>query len=322
MNTLNTYNKKEAVALMNAFGKARNPFFFAIDFEMEKIVIESLDSIHPFIHFNFNGVSIETKVTNALPSSISFNKYPIHIEAYQKMFDKVISEIKYGNSFLVNLTSSSTILSNLSLSDIYQLSEAKYKLLLEDQFVCYSPECFIKINQNIISTYPMKGTISTDIPNAENELLNDLKENAEHCTIVDLLRNDLSMIAKNVRLNKFKYLDKITTREKSIFQMSSEIIGEMDPNYHTSLGDIMFTLLPAGSVSGAPKSKTLEIIRSAEGQKRGYYSGISGIYDGNNLDSGVMIRYVESRNGILQYRSGGGLTLHERCRKRIQRTSR
>ncbi len=66
--------------------------------------------------------------------------------------------------------------------------------------------------------------------------------------------------------------------------------------------------MPAGSISGAPKQKTLEIIRKAEYQDRGYYSGICGVFDGNNLDSGVMIRYIENQHGSTYYRSGCGIT--------------
>jgi len=77
-------------------------------------------------------------------------------------------------------------------------------------------------------------------------------------------------------------------------------------------------LLPAGSVSGAPKKKTVEIIRNAEGQDRGYYTGIFGFFDGNNLDSGVMIRYIEKIGDQLVYRSGGGITTHSNWKSEYQ----
>jgi para-aminobenzoate synthetase component 1 len=70
----------------------------------------------------------------------------------------------------------------------------------------------------------------------------------------------------------------------------------------------MQTLLPAGSISGAPKKRTLEIIREAEGEPRGYYTGVFGIFDGQNLDSAVMIRFIEQSEKGLLYRSGGGIT--------------
>jgi para-aminobenzoate synthetase component 1 len=66
--------------------------------------------------------------------------------------------------------------------------------------------------------------------------------------------------------------------------------------------------LPAGSISGAPKKKTVEIIKDAEGYERGYFTGIFGIFDGKDLDSSVMIRFIESIDSKLCYKSGGGIT--------------
>jgi para-aminobenzoate synthetase component 1 len=79
-------------------------------------------------------------------------------------------------------------------------------------------------------------------------------------------------------------------------------------HYHAQLGDIFRTLLPAGSVSGAPKNRTLQIIHEAETYPRGFYTGVFGFYDGIRLDSGVMIRFIENKNGKLTFYSGGGIT--------------
>ena len=154
----------------------------------------------------------------------------------------------------------------------------------------------------------MKGTIDATLPDAERLLLNNEKELAEHFTIVDLIRNDLSMVAKNVKVDRFRYIDHIKTHRHELLQMSSEISGELPENYHERIGDILFEVLPAGSVSGAPKKKTVEIIRAAEQYERGYYTGIFGIFDGENIDSGVMIRFIEQTTDGLIYKSGGGIT--------------
>jgi para-aminobenzoate synthetase component I len=156
----------------------------------------------------------------------------------------------------------------------------------------------------------MKGTIDAGIKDAEQIILNDKKEYAEHCTIVDLIRNDLSMVAKDVYVDKFRYIDKIKTHEKELLQVSSRICGKLGADYHKRIGDIIFALLPAGSVSGAPKKKTVEIIKEAEKYERGYYTGVLGYYDGTKLDSGVMIRFIENINGDLYYKSGGGITVY------------
>jgi para-aminobenzoate synthetase component 1 len=175
--------------------------------------------------------------------------------------------------------------------------------------VVFSPEIFVQIKDDYIYSYPMKGTIDAEAMGADLHILNDKKEIAEHSTIVDLIRNDLSMVAKEVRVTKFRYIDTIKTNINKLHQVSSEIRGKLSSNFHDRLGSILFTLLPAGSISGAPKPKTLEIIREAELYDRGYYTGVFGIYDGETLDSGVMIRYIEqTADGSLQYRSGGGIT--------------
>jgi para-aminobenzoate synthetase component 1 len=116
------------------------------------------------------------------------------------------------------------------------------------------------------------------------------------------------MVAKNVRVKRFRYFDLIRTSNRNLLQVSSEICGDLEKGYHSALGDINFSLLPAGSVSGAPKKKTTGIIEAAEGIPRGYYTGIAGIFDGHNLDSGVLIRFIEKRGDTYFYRSGGGIT--------------
>ena len=154
----------------------------------------------------------------------------------------------------------------------------------------------------------MKGTIDARIPNAKNLLKNNLKEQYEHNTIVDLLRNDLSQVAKKVRLNSFRYLDNIRTSKGPIYQSSSEIQGLLPSNWKQTSGEIIKKLLPAGSVSGAPKNKTMELIQSVELDERGYYTGVFGVFDGSRLESGVNIRFLEQREGNYYYRSGGGIT--------------
>ena len=152
----------------------------------------------------------------------------------------------------------------------------------------------------------MKGTIDAGIPHAKEVLVQDKKEIAEHVTIVDLIRNDLSQVAANVTVTRFRYVDTLKTNGKILLQTSSEIKGKLPEKY--LLGDLFTALLPAGSVSGAPKEKTIEIIRQAEREDRGYYTGVFGYFDGSMLDSGVMIRYIEKTGKKYFYRSGGGIT--------------
>jgi para-aminobenzoate synthetase component 1 len=209
---------------------------------------------------------------------------------------------------LLNLTFPTKIKTNYTLEEIFYTSEAKYKLLFENKFVVFSPETFVQIKGSKIFSFPMKGTIDASIENAAEKLLNDPKELAEHNTIVDLIRNDLSIVAKKVRVENFRYIDEVKTFNKTLLQTSSKIIGELERKYNEKLGEIIFSLLPAGSISGAPKKKTVEIIKEAENYDRGYFTGIFGIFDGSNLDSAVMIRFIENINGELYFKSGGGIT--------------
>lgn len=90
--------------------------------------------------------------------------------------------------------------------------------------------------------------------------------------------------------------------------MSSEISGKLKPDFKGKIGTVLQKLLPAGSILGAPKKKTLEIILAAENYDRGYYTGVCGWFDGKNLDSCVMIRFIEKEGEKLYFKSGGGIT--------------
>lgn len=154
----------------------------------------------------------------------------------------------------------------------------------------------------------MKGTIDAATENAIEVLKADKKEKAEHYTVVDLLRNDLSMVADKVTLEEFQRIDYLQTHQKNLYAMSSEISGDIKPEFQHKIGTILKTLLPAGSILGAPKQKTMEIILDAENFERGFYTGICGYFDGENVDSCVMIRFIEKEDGQFYFKSGGGIT--------------
>jgi para-aminobenzoate synthetase component 1 len=196
----------------------------------------------------------------------------------------------------------------VSLEHIFHRAKAPYKLYYKDQFVVYSPECFIKIKDGYIYSYPMKGTIDASLPNARKTLTNNTKEINEHNTIVDLIRNDLSKVARDVQVTRFRYIDKIKTQKNEIYHTSSEIRGKLLKGWQKQLPELLLTMLPAGSICGAPKEKTVSIIREVEEEKRGYYTGVFGYFDGENLESAVNIRYLEKKEGQILYRSGGGIT--------------
>lgn len=296
-----------AIQTMNTWGAARKPFLFVIDYAMQNPLYFPFEAIKAGeVMFNIHGLT-NGNVSKGY-SSIKFEKHPIAFDQYQIAFDQVMAELQYGNSFLLNLTCPTAIDCNLTLLEIFEQSRARYKLYLPDQFVVFSPESFVRIKRGRISSYPMKGTIDAALPDAEKKILENAKETAEHITIVDLIRNDLSRVATEVRVDRFRYIEEVRTHQKTLLQVSSEISGQLPVNYHRQLGDIIYALLPAGSISGAPKIKTVEILSAAEIHKRGYFTGIFGYFDGMDLESGVMIRYIEMQEGKMIYKSGGGIT--------------
>ena len=304
----------------NFLVKNSTPFFFIIDYDVKNIEIIELNNNNNNnnnnVFFNVNGVTNYTECFNNnnnnnnmfFNNDFVFFKKTIDYSTYSNIFSNIKSEFFKGNSYLINLTFPTEINTNRSLSEIFTHSSAKYKLLYKDKFVVFSPETFIKIKNDTIYSFPMKGTIDASIPNAENIILSDEKELAEHITIVDLVRNDLSMVAKDVKVNRFRYIDYISTNNRNLLQVSSEITGKLPKNYRDNLYDIILKLLPASSICGAPKLESMKIIKENEIYNRGYYTGIAGYFDGKNLDSFVMIRFIEKENDKLYYKSGGGIT--------------
>mgnify|MGYP002777228950 CR=1 FL=1 len=292
----------------DALSAAGEPFLFLIDFEMQQPLLWlPHEASSEELLFSINGF---TNAPTSLPEpkEIALHRFPMSITEYRASFDQVIGHVQYGNSFLTNLTVKTKIELNTTLQDLFFRVRAPYCCWLRNQFLFFSPESFIKITNGKIRTFPMKGTIDARIPDAATIILEDGKEMAEHVTIVDLLRNDLSRVAADVWVSRFRYLEEVKTNHHPILQVSSEIIGEILPAYKSKMGSLLMELLPAGSVSGAPKDKTMAVIRSVEKETRGYYTGVFGYFDGENLDSGVNIRYIEQQGESLYYRSGGGLT--------------
>jgi len=306
------------IKILNLLGGQKVPFLFVIDFDLKMPWICPLAEVDTDeVLYDVNGRTNVWKTPDP-DKDMEFNVLPVEKARYQKAFDQVQKHIGHGNSFLLNLTMPSKIETNFDLKEIFHQSKAKYKLWFKDQFVVFSPEIFIRTNGQKISSFPMKGTIDASLPDAKNTLLTNEKELAEHYTIVDLIRNDLSMVAKNVKVDRFQYVDHIKTHRNELLQMSSEISGELPENFNEHIGDILFSMLPAGSISGAPKIKTLEIINESEQYKRGYYTGVMGIFDGENIDSGVMIRFIENTPDGFIYKSGGGITAKSNCDEEYQ----
>jgi para-aminobenzoate synthetase component 1 len=310
-------NRQQIILQINRLAASRIPFLFIVDYKAEYgyvIKIEDLDK--NYIQFEINNQKNQLQIPKN--EAIQWDVFPLRFSEYETKFNSVQKHIHKGNSFLTNLTQPTEVETNLSLLDLFECGSAKYKLWLKDKFIVLSPETFVQINGQTITSFPMKGTIDASIPYADEIILNDPKEKAEHATIVDLIRNDLSLVASNVEVKCYRYIEKLTTNKHDLLQVSSKISGLLPDNYYQKLGDILFTLLPAGSISGAPKPKTLEIIEQVEAYHRGFYTGICGLFDGENLDSTVMIRFIEQQNDKMIFKSGGGITAQSDIKKEYE----
>lgn len=364
--------KQEIIDKINRLASQDEPFLFVINYQGDKAFIRLLSDINPEeCLFDFEGrgnlshVWKETseegtskeetwkketwkeEISEEEISETTWQIEPPLYEDYERSFNIVKSNIMAGNSYLTNLTCRVPVSCNLSLEEIFHRAKGKYKLLLRRKrtltpFVCFSPETFVRIKGGRIYSYPMKGTLDASLPNAEKQLMEDRKEAAEHATIVDLIRNDLSRVAENVRVDKYRYFDVLHTNKGDILQTSSEISGRLPEDYPHHLGEILDAQLPAGSITGAPKDKTMQIIQEAEGYDRGFYTGIMGIYDQGELNSAVMIRFIEEETSPvdfeadgeknfkasegkgdeasrkLYFKAGGGITSKSDCRKEYE----
>lgn len=310
----------EARLKMNRMAAGGRSFLFIIDYEQEHCYVvdfEELDSNS--LKFNFHGITNDNNgASSCLSGNIQWEFIPPEYADYQCRFELVKRNILKGNSYLANLTARIPVQTNIGLEEIFHRAEAPYRLWMNRRFVCFSPETFIRIKDGTICSCPMKGTIDAAIPHARQQLANDKKEAAEHATIVDLIRNDLSIVASQVQVKQYRYAEEICTNRGRLLQTSSEIEGILPGDYISHIGDIVFSQLPAGSITGAPKPKTIEIIREAEGYNRGFYTGVMGYYSEGTVDSAVMIRFLEEENGRMYFKAGGGITSKSCCKKEYQ----
>jgi para-aminobenzoate synthetase component 1 len=303
---------------INYTASRRGSFLFAVDFELERgIFIEDPINCSEIL-FRVGSICNRSAWSIAqLPKKREKTLKilnPVPIQEYREKFNTVLDGLNRGDTYLINLTCKTEVETSLTFEEIFYESQSPFAICLPGKFVCFSPERFVRIDNGVISSRPMKGTIMASVPQARERILSDYKESSEHNTITDLIRNDLGIVSQRVWVESFRYIDRVKTDRGEILQVSSDIRGELPEDYLDNLGELIFRLLPAGSVSGAPKKSTLKLIEQAEGESRGFYTGIFGYFDGSVFDSAVMIRFIEmDEDGKTWYRSGGGITVNSNC---------
>lgn len=186
-----------------------------------------------------------------------------------------------------------------------------------------SPELLVRVEDGIVSTHPIAGTRrrgkdATEDLALEEELKNDEKERAEHIMLVDLGRNDIGRISEPGTVEVTQLMD--VERYSHVMHLVSHVQGKL--RHGLSQFDALRSCFPAGTVSGAPKIRAMEIIAELEKEKRGPYAGAVGYFDfSGNLDTAIAIRTIVIRNSIAYIQAGAGIVADSIPEREYQESS-
>ena len=237
-------------------------------------------------------------------------------DAYCEMVQKGKDYIKEGDIFQVVLSNRMEADMEGSLLDTYRVlrtsnpSPYMFYFSSEDvEIAGASPETLVKLEHDKLYTFPLAGTRKRGETEAEDqrleqELLADEKERAEHNMLVDLGRNDIGKISRIASVEVVKYME--IERFSHVMHIGSTVTGTIREDKDAV--DAVDAILPAGTLSGAPKLRACEIINELEDNKRGIYGGAIGYLDfTGNLDTCIAIRQAFAKNGKVYVRSGAGI---------------
>lgn len=237
-------------------------------------------------------------------------------EEYLKKVEKIKDYIRAGDAFQVVLSQRFTATSAIPPFDIYRclrlINPSPYMFFfkLDDTFIIgSSPEMLVRVENGWIETRPLAGTRPRGKTEDEDErlakeLLADEKERAEHIMLVDLGRNDLGRVSVKGTVAPEEMMR--IERYSHVMHIVSSVKGKLRPDM--SAIDALFACFPAGTLSGAPKIRAMEIIDEFEPVRRGIYGGALGYIDfSGNLDTCIVIRTIVMRNNKVIIQSGGGL---------------
>ncbi|MFW5976566.1 MAG: anthranilate synthase component I [Bacillota bacterium] len=237
-------------------------------------------------------------------------------EEFKNMVSEAKKHIKEGDAFQIVLSQKFSVKTSISPFQVYRAlrvsNPSPYMFYLnfpDIKLMGSSPEVLVKVNDNKVITRPLAGTRKRGKNRKEdldlkNELLNDEKEKAEHIMLVDLGRNDLGRVCKTGSIEVTELLGiEYFTR---VMHLVSQVEGEIKDNL--SILDVLSSVFPAGTVSGAPKIRAMEIIDKLEKEPRGVYAGAVGYLDfRGNLDTCITIRTFSMKDGVLSAQIGAGM---------------
>lgn len=233
---------------------------------------------------------------------------------YKLAFDRIKHYLKEGDCYQVNLTQrfSANCEGNpwtayQALRELNAAPFSGYLNLPEVQILSSSPERFLRLTNGIVETKPIKGTRPRKVDEAEDEqqkhqLVTSNKDRAENVMIVDLLRNDISKTCTQVRVPVLFDVETYTT----VHHLVSTVTGVLAEHQHAL--DLLKSCFPGGSITGAPKIRSMEIIEEIEPHRRGVYCGSIGYIGFNgNMDTNIAIRTLVHSNNSIRFWAGGGI---------------
>ncbi|BBB25256.1 anthranilate synthase component I [Amphritea japonica] len=237
-------------------------------------------------------------------------------QQYKDSVDRIKEYILSGDVMQTVISQRMTIPFTSSPLDLYRAlrclnpSPYMYVLHLDDHHVVgSSPEILARVEDNVVTVRPIAGTRPRGATEAEDQalekdLLEDPKEIAEHLMLIDLGRNDVGRVAE---IGKVELTTQMAVERYShVMHIVSNVIGHLKPN--VSAMDVLRATLPAGTLSGAPKVRAMEIIDELEPVKRGIYGGAVGYLSWNgNMDTAIAIRTAVIENGQLHIQAGAGI---------------
>jgi anthranilate synthase component 1 len=269
-----------------------------------------VEEVEGFINTTYEHTSLQRAILEEAP------KFVFGEEKFKKMVLDAKEMIRSGDVFQIVLSNRLKIKAKLDDWTFYRKLRSKnpspYLYFLEfDDFsiVGSSPEVMVRLNDGMILLRPIAGTrkrgnsLKRDLE-LENEMTNDQKEVAEHIMLVDLGRNDVGRVAKagSVKVEELMRVE----RYSHVMHMVSDVVGELDSKY--DMFDLFKATFTAGTMTGSPKIRAMELIAKYEGIKRGYYAGSIGYFgfDGN-MDSAITIRTALKKGDEIIFQAGAGI---------------
>ncbi|MBP2144458.1 anthranilate synthase component 1 [Methanococcus voltae] len=256
-----------------------------------------------------------------------------NFEDYIKMVEKAKEHIFEGDSFQIVPSREYYLKSEYSAFELYKnlrkINPSPYMFLLEfdKKIVGASPETMASVQNNILKVNPIAGTAPIGKNELETEkfakeLLNDEKEQAEHMMLVDLARNDVRKVCKPGSVTLDKFFDVV--KYSHVQHIESEISGILDKKHNFNMFDAIEATFPAGTLTGAPKFRAMEIIDKIEKSRRKVYGGAVGYFSNSgNADLAIGIRMTEiEKNDICSVRAGAGIVADSIPEKEYYETER